>query len=95
MPVSCRTAGTVAEKPVRRAVAAILLATVAPSASIRTGSGTTASVARVYMATVPTARAGHCSLEGGAQPGLLTAVCPAQPWTRPQLPPHGPQHLPL
>nr|XP_042132476.1 protein CBFA2T2 isoform X4 [Peromyscus maniculatus bairdii] len=93
--LSHRTAGTVAEKPVRPAVAAILRATVGPSASTRTGSVTTASVARVCTATVPTARAGHCSPEGGAQPGLLTAVCPAQPWTRPQPPPHGPQHLPL
>jgi hypothetical protein len=96
MPVSYRTVGTVAARPARHAVAAILHDTAVLSASTRTGSGTTASVARPCMARVPTARAGHCFLEGGApQPGRLTAVCPVQPWTRPQPPPRVPQHLPL
>nr|XP_037838800.1 protein CBFA2T2 isoform X2 [Chlorocebus sabaeus] len=57
-----RTAGTVAAKPARRAVAAISRDTAALSASTRTGSGTTASVVRTCMARVPTARVGRCFL---------------------------------
>nr|CCQ43298.1 alternative protein CBFA2T2 [Homo sapiens] len=57
-----RTAGTVAAKPARHAVAAISRDTVALSASTRTGSGTTASVVRTCMARAPTARAGRCFL---------------------------------
>ncbi|XP_045218699.1 protein CBFA2T2 isoform X2 [Macaca fascicularis] len=57
-----RTAGTVAAKPARHAVAAISRDTAALSASTRTGSGTTASVVRTCMARVPTARVGRCFL---------------------------------
>ena len=90
MPVSCRTAGTVAAKPVKPAVAATSHDTAALSASIRIGSGTTASVARTCTARVPTAKAGPCFLEGGApQPGPPTAASPVQPWTRPRQPPNG------
>ncbi|XP_044783664.2 protein CBFA2T2 isoform X2 [Bubalus bubalis] len=91
-----RTAGTVAAKPVKPAVAATSHDTAVLSASIRIGSGTTASVARTCTARVPTAKAGPCFLEGGApQPGPPTAASPVQPWTRPRQPPHAPPHQPL